>query len=331
MTQHFTSIEQSPYLSRLAFAARKHPDAPALISKQRGRWIYWSWRDALHEIEALAGGLRHLGLRAGRSVVVDGEIRGNSFLTGAAIKTLGARIVSVPLAASGSDLTRTLSDPTIDLIIAQGRDALAEWDDAASHVRRVPIIFDHATPDSRSPEDGILTFDALKRLAKRQNPVAAIPGRRQHLKPEITWFEETTDWSGGLDLLLEHWVSTGTTIALPELLVAASRDRFELRPRKWIASSERVRVNELHIQDRLAPEGSWGRWLAEKVLRGGRAPWDAIVRWRIRRRLGLDRLQEIDVHVVSDDEVRPETQRVFSNLGARLHITQFAGLRAAAE
>lgn len=331
MTQHFTSIEQSPYLSRLASAARKHPDAAALIFKQRGRWIYWSWRDALDEIEALASGLRHLGLRAGRSAVIDGEIRGNSFLAGAAIKTAGARIVSVPLAATGSDLARTLSDPTIDLIIAQGRDALAEWDDAASHVRRVPIIFDHATPDSRSPEDGILTFDALKRLVKRESPAAAIPRRRRRIKPEITWFEETTDWSGGLDLLLEHWVSTGTTIALPELLVAASRDRFELRPRKWIASSERVRANELHIQDRLAPEGSWGRRLAEKVLRGGRAPWDAVVRWRIRRRLGLDRLREIDVHAVHDDEVRPETQRLFSNLGAQLNITQFAGLRVAAE
>lgn len=331
MTQHFTSIEHSPYLSRFESAARKDPDAPALISKQRGRWISWSWRDARDEIEALAAGLRHLGLRTGRSAVIDGEIGGNSFLAGAAIKTIGARIVSIPLAASGADLALTLSDPAIDLIIAQGRDALAEWDDAASNVRRVPIIFDHATPDSRSPEEGILTFDALKRLAKPENPAAAIPRRRRHLKPEITWFEETTDWSGGLDLLLEYWVSTGATIALPELLVAASRDRFELRPRKWIASSERVRANELHIHDRLAPEGSWGHRLAEKVLRGGRAPWDAVVRWRIRRRLGLDRLREIDVHVVRDDEVRPETQRLFSNLGARLNIAQFALLRTAAE
>lgn len=330
MTQHFKSIAQGQFLAGLTKTARERADAPALIQKQRGRWIYWRWRDALREIDVLAGGLRHLGLRPGRTVVVDGEIRADLFLASAAVRAVGAKIRSVPLAATGEELTHILSDSTVVLIIAQGREALAEWSEAASDVRPLPIVFDHATPDSRSPEAGVVTFDQLKRLGKPANWSAGLASTPHDNPKDLTWLEESTDWADGLDLVLDHWISTGSTIALPEVLVASSRDRFELSPRKWIASSTRVLVNAQLIRDRLPAAGSSGYRLASAVLRGRWAPWHVATRWRIKKRLGLSRLHSINVHTVPRSEVSSEDAQFFQHLGAPLSVAPSVRLKLGA-
>lgn len=331
MTQHFTSIGQDPFLSRLTTTAKERADAPALIHKQRGRWIFWRWRDALHEVDVLASGLRQLGLRPGRTAVVDGEVGANLFLASAAVRAAGARLYPVERTATGDELVHILSDTTVGVVIAQGREALAEWSDAASSVREVPIVFDHATPDNRSPETGVVTLDELRRLGKPVNWAAGIQPTRRRRPNVLTWFEESTDWTGGLDIILDHWVSTGTTIALPEVLVASSRDRFELRPGKWIASSARIRANAQLIRDRLPGAGSSGHRLVDGVLRGRRAPWHAATRWRIRKRIGLSRVHNIEVHLVPHSGIGAEDDSFFKGLGTPLIIAADARSKLAAE
>lgn len=331
MTQHFASIGQDQFLSRLITTAKERADTPALIHKQRGRWIFWRWRDALHEVDVLASGLRQLGLRPRRTAVVDGEVGANLFLVSAAVRAAGARLCPVALTATGDELVHILSDSTVGVVIAQGREALAEWNAAARSVRGVPIVFDHTTPDNRSPESGVVTFDELKRLGRPANWAAGVQATRRNRPSVLTWFEESTDWTDGLDIILDHWVSTGTTIALPEVLVASSRDRFELRPRRWIASSVRIGANAQLIRDRLPGASSSGHSLVDGVLRGRRAPWHAATRWRIKKRIGLSRVHNIDVHLVPHSGVSSEDDSFFKGLGAPLRIAADARSKLAAE
>jgi hypothetical protein len=285
-----------PFADRLIATARRNAGAPALLHKQRGVWVMRRWGDVLMEIDRLAGGLRHLGLSTGGRVAIDGEITARLFLAGAAIRAADGRILAVPVSASSEELDHVLDDPSVDLVIGQGRETVARWSEASRPRRSVPIIFDHATPDSRPPAAGIITLAALRALGKRAGWSKDLDAQPLARALPVTWFEESTDWRDGLDILLDHWVSSGEPVAVPELLTAASRDRLELSPQNWIASRARLEINERLIRERLLQRKSLAGWLVDGALRGASAPWFSMTRAQLRKRLGLKRLKGIDVH-----------------------------------
>lgn len=297
MTISKTLAEDLPFLDRLIATARRHAGQPALLHKRRGVWVVRRWADVLEEIDRLAGGLRHLGLAAGGRVAIDGEITARLLLAGAALRAVGARIVAVPLAASPEELDRVVADPAIDLVIGQGRDTVAEWSEATRSRRQVPIIFDHATPDSQPPGAGIVTLPLLKMLGRPEGWAKSLDSTPRDHRLPVTWVEESTDWAAGLDIVLDHWVSSGEPLALPEILAAAARDRREIAPQRWIASDARLRQSEDLIRDRLPERRSISGWLVEGALDGAAAPWFAVTRAALRNRLGLRRLVAITSHV----------------------------------
>ena len=317
MTTPHSASEETQFADRLIAAARRNTGRPALLHKQRGNWVIRRWSDVLNEIDRLAGGLRHLGLSAGGQVVVDGEITARLFLVSAAIRALGGRILAVPVSASRLERDHVLDDPSVDLVIAQGRDTVAEWSAASHSRRRVPIIFDHATPDSRSPGEGIVTLARLRTLGERAEWSKDIPAGPRARSLPVTWFEESTDWREGLDILLDHWVSSGEPVALPELLAAAARDRLELAPQNWIASRPRLEFNEGSIRDRLPDRKSVAGWLVDGALRGARAPWFSLTRGQLRNQLGLRRLTGIDIYPGHEPGRAPV---LFRQLGLELNL-----------
>lgn len=295
MTERPTDNDTPRFVDRLIATARRDPGEPALLHKKRGVWVLRRWSHVLDEIDRLASGLKHLGLSPGGQVAVDGEVTAQLFLAAAAIRAAGGRILSIPLSASAAELDRVLDDPSVDLVIGQGRDAVARWSER--NKRRIPIIFDHTTPDSRPPADGIVTLAHLRTLGEpaRWSANTVVPASSRSLP--TTWFEESTDWFDGLDILLDHWVTSGEPVALPELQAAASRDRLELAPRNWIASPARLEFNERAFRERLPDRNSLAGRLVDGALRGARALWFSLMRYRLRNRLGLGRLAYIDVHL----------------------------------
>lgn len=321
MTERTTNNGDPRFVDRLIATARRDPGEPALLHKKRGVWVLRRWGHVLDEIDRLASGLKHLGLSPGGQVAVDGEITAQLFLATAAIRAAGGRILSIPLSASAAELDRVLDDPSVDLVIGQGRDTVARWSER--NKRRIPIIFDHTTPDSRPPADGIVTLAHLRNVGEpaRWSANMVVPANSRSLP--ATWFEETTDWADGLDILLDHWVTSGEPVALPELLAAASRDRLELAPRNWIASLARLEFNERAIRERLPERSSLAGRLVDGALRGARAPWFTLTRLRLRSRLGLKRLARIDVHAGHEPGRAPA---LFHQLGIETHLV---GRRAA--
>lgn len=318
MTVHDSNREEALFVDRLIATARRDRGSPALLHKTRGAWVVRRWGEALDEIDRLAAGIRHLGLSAQGKVAVDGEITADLILVGAAIRAAGGHILSVPLSASGEELDRVLDDSAVDLVIGQGRDTVARWSER--NRRQIPIIFDHATPDSRPPADGIVTLAALRTLGERKGWSKDVGVASRGRSLPVTWFEESTDWREGLDILLDHWLASGEPVAVPELLAAASRDRLELAPQNWIASLARLERNERLIRERLPERKSLAGRLVEGALHGSRAPWFSLTRWRLRNRLGLGRLQAIDVHPGREPRRAPA---LFHQFGVTLnHIGQ---------
>ena len=164
MTQHFPEIEGGSFLQQLNAAHTAHRDHPALVYKWRGAWVALSWTEVLGEVETLALGLRSLGVGPGRIVGIDGELQGRFLLSAAAVKAVGASLLPLPLSASGAELRSLMSSGDVVAVIAQKRERVAEYSRVLRHGRSIPIIFDHVTPDARSPGAEILTFEQLRAL-----------------------------------------------------------------------------------------------------------------------------------------------------------------------
>lgn len=320
--------EEIPFLDRLLATARRNAGQPALLHKRRGVWVLRRWVDVLEEVDRLAAGLRHLGLTEDGRVAIDGEVTGRLLLAGAAVRAVGAEIVTVPLAATHEELDGVVADPSITLVIGQGRDTVEEWSVATRNRRQVPIVFDHATPDSRPPAKDIVTLPLLKMLGKPAGWAKSVDRTGNTSGLPVTWVEESTDWQGGLDIVLDHWVSSGEPLALPELLAAAARDRCEIAPQRWIASGPRLLANEAVIRESLPARASLSGWLVDGALSGSAAPWFSLTRLALRSRLGLGRLVAITSHAEPEGERVSGEARLFRQLGVTLDTL---GARIASE
>ena len=294
---------RSALFERLIETARPRPEAVALRHKIRGAWVAWSWRSVVDEADRLAAALREIGVAPGDAVGFSGELRPNLVLASLAARIAGAAIVSVPPGAKPARIAERLEKLPLRAIVVQGREALANWLEARSAAGRdLRIVFDHVTPDGRSPHGSILTFGQFRSLAEPLGwattieGVASGDGRRS----AVVWVEETTDWPDALPTLLDAWITSGQALAFPELLAAAPRDRHEIQPARWIASPARVRRVVAEIEARLpaleSPTGRFVRWaLGSKSDRPASRPiLGRLVAAPLRRHLGLSALSGIE-------------------------------------
>lgn len=303
------------FLDRLLSAAVARGDRTALIFKSRGQWQTLSWSAVLEQIGRAAAGLAQLGVTPGGYVAVDGEITPRLLIVAAAARAIGAELVSVPLAASRERLDALILDPRVQFVAGHGRETVAEWQRFSEGHRRVPILFDHVTPESKSPGEGVFTFQQLTSLAPAPGwSVASAPAQATEAADTL-WFAETTDWEQGLDMLLETWLTRPVAVALPESRRAADRDQAELKPNLWLASSASLLRTATGIEARLPATGRL-RQLLDATLAGGHAPWHQLLRYLLRRRTGLARLSRIDI--APGQSVPTKALNVFGGLGLNL-------------
>ena len=303
------------FLDRLLSAAVARGDQTALVFKSRGTWQALSWSAVLEQIGRAASGLSHLGVTPGGYVAFDGEITPRLLIVAAAAKAIGAELVAVPLAASRARLDALILDPRVQFVAGHGRETVAEWQRFSEGHRRVPILFDHVTPESKSPGEGVFTFQQLTSLALQPGWSASLAPAQDTRKARTLWFAETTDWEQGLDTLLDRWLGEAIAVALPESRRAADRDQAELEPDLWLASAVSLSRSATAFTERLPAVGQLRR-LIDATLAGGQAPWHAVLRFLLRRRTGLSRLSRIDL---APGQVAPaEAARFFGGLGLSL-------------
>jgi len=79
----------------LVYNAQHRRNRPAMREKDLGIWQTWSWGEVAAQVEAIAGGLKAMGLRRGDKMAIIGDNRPQLYWTLAAIQALGA--VPVPI------------------------------------------------------------------------------------------------------------------------------------------------------------------------------------------------------------------------------------------
>jgi acyl-CoA synthetase (AMP-forming)/AMP-acid ligase II len=282
----------------LLAAAEVRPEAVALRTKSRGDWRIWTWRDLLREIDRFSTFLEGRGIGHGTAVALVGEIRPSILFSALAAAAIGAAIVPVAPEATAAEIGALLDRKPIGLAVIQGRRALAAWLQAAApRPRPVVLVFDHVTPTGKTPEDGVIPLAAVLSVAPARgwDEQLGTAGRSSRAGPAL-WVEASTAWPEALDVLVDAWLGIGASLALPELLGAAARDRAEIRPDRWIASAEAAAAAAADIGSRWRPTGP--------------ASWRRLLLGLARRRLGLSRLTAVEVQGRS-----PAAQAVFEQLG----------------
>lgn len=322
---------------RLRELADSRPSAIALRHKQQGAWYFWRWLDVADEVRDLAQGLQALGFAAGDGLAVSGDIGPHLLLIGLAARHLGGRLIAVPPDADGREIAATLRTHGIRHAFTQGRQNLTAWLQASAEAGiDLRVIFDHATADGKTPESGAITFDALRGpggAAERLEPSAEENVARRHITSRrgdnvasgLFWVEENTRWQSGLDVLLRQWLNDALTLAFPESLAAAARDRREVEPRRLLVSVDRLDSLYEDILHRLPPDATRLRRLIDRSIHSGgafRGRWhDRVIAWLVRRPLGLRRLREIAVFAVSPGtaaEVSAPVRKLFAGLAVFL-------------
>ncbi|WP_158814681.1 AMP-binding protein [Methylocapsa sp. S129] len=311
-------------LNRLIETARRDPRSVALRHKHRGAWDAWSWYSIVVAVDRFASGLRRHGVEAGSVAAFAGEISPNFLLGALAARAIGAAVISIAPGAKTPEIAAVLRGLPVRVAIVQGREALAEWIQAGTAAgKSIPIVFDHVTPEGRSPHPSVLPIANLRDHAAEQGWAETLgaPSASSRRKPTL-WIEATTAWADGLNIIADLWLASGETLALPELLAASARDRFEIRPDRWIASSEQLTATSAEIAGRLPPNGGLaGRIVARAIGSTSRSASTAarFVKSLLRYRLGLSRLNLVEV---GDDHRRTEqweeAEYLFAALGAPL-------------
>jgi hypothetical protein len=296
-----SSIDLAPpghqLLERLLELAGRDRDGRALLHKARGRWVAWDWRAAVAEIERIVAGLRDLGVVPASSVVISGEIGPHLLLVAVAARVIGAKVVSAPRAPGVEAARGILTGANVALVFTQGRGALATWLKACPDMMRPRIVFDHVTADGHSPHPDVVTYARLRTLSGPSGWTLASAGSSRRVRArETIWIEETTDWRDGLDHVIAAWLAQGATLVFPEIIAAALRDRREIRPCRWLASAGALAAAAEDMQARFPKRRSLsGQLVIRTIAAQGRGGFARLGAALLRRRLGLDRLQSIDV------------------------------------
>jgi len=331
-----TGLHAEPHVDivRLRELAYGKPSAVALRQKQRGAWYFWRWLDVADEVRDLSQGLQAVGFVAGDRLAVSGDIGPHVLLIGLAVHRLGGELITVSPDAGGQEIATALRAHDIRHVFTQGRQSLAAWLRASTEAGiDLRVIFDHATVDGNTPESGVITFDALRGLGDKAEAPASSPEESvawRHLaspsgapaQTGIVWVEESTRWQSGLEILLSQWLSGPLTLAFPESLAAAARDRREVVPRRLLVSVDRLGSLYDDILQRLPLVGTLLRRLIDRSIQSGgafRGRWhDRVTAWLIRRPLGLRHAREIAVFAASLDdvtEISAPVRKLFAGLG----------------
>ncbi|MCB8878857.1 hypothetical protein ACELLULO517_01325 [Acidisoma cellulosilytica] len=283
------------------------PNGLALRHKYRGDWLTWQWRAIARSVDALINAFVESGISAGDRIVLVGEITPRLLFTGLAADALGAETLLLPPTAKAADIVAATIDHPPHLAVIQGRESLDVWQQIRAQLGSVKLVFDHAAPGKRQDSSIIFFDDLLAGATSRLDGSNPLPSAATTNSDQgILWVEASTIWPGAITAVFDHWLGSGRTLVLPEILAAAARDRLEVRPASWLASDASLAIAARDIASRL-PRRLIGTNKVEP-----RSFISGLIRHQARRRLGLGNLSSIDV------EIAASHGEVFTSLGITL-------------
>jgi acyl-CoA synthetase (AMP-forming)/AMP-acid ligase II len=301
-------------------AARARPDAVALRYKHRGVWLVWNWRDVVREVDRFASFLRERAIGGGTAIAIVGEIRPSALFAAIAGYAIGAKVLLIAPDADRQEVAAALAKNSLYVVLVQGRQALATWLQAlGQNNRSTQIVFDHATPGDVAPDKAVLPLSEVTKVSRLHGWADTLDLVRGQPESggEAVWIEASTSWSEAADVIIRAWLSSRHVLAIPELTAAAARDRVEIRPHRWIASSDCATVAAAEIAGRLPRTTGWLNSAARKMP----ALRHLLVNL-IRYRLGLSRLTVIEVEAAWQASAAARAaEATFASLGIPLQAS----------
>lgn len=266
--------------------------ALALRHKQRGQWRAWRWDDVAVEVKALSQRLADVGVGKGTRLAVSGACEPRLLFTLLAAQTLEARVLLVPLVAGQGAATL----PQASVFWTNDRAQARAWQSSVGRNGEGLLC-------APLPVHGAGNRIALQTLHPPQPVVVVTLADHPAAGAGLLWYEEGSEWPEGLQRLLRFWLVEGLALALPETPAAAVRDRHEVAPTRLLLSSTRLAALAAEIEARLPLPGSLARRLADWSRQGPGLGVRGVLRRRIRRLLGFQRLVAVEQLAAAGDSV----------------------------